>query len=320
MSETAGVPSDPLWVNWQRLSISTSDNLPACTDRFCSHQSRSAAGGVLDSTPQLHHKRPRAGRQSCWTLPEVPILRQFQKLFLWFCLLSFWGVAAADSCAGSLEATQDRSSPKPGKTVHCGKMTHDCHLRQQQQTPGIDEFLLHTGQVSLANSRGCWECFLAQPVHWRNDFDHSSPYRRQGEAHNPGPQALEHIPIEPNTFLLTQSNGGSLRDKLQLIASLGPGLHSFAETHLTGVNFPSFKRTLKQLASQQNRRITAISGFHAPARDTQHQVGSWTGVLQISDFRSYALKLPWPQEHWITGRLQDTATLQVPHGGRKLTL
>ena len=135
----------------------------------------------------------------------------------------------------------------------------------------------------------------------QHDQDFSSPYHRQGEALNPGPFPLETIPVAPNTFLLTQSNAGSLRDKIQLVASLGPGIHSFSETHLTGGNFPSFRRALKHLASQQSRKVTSITGFHAPARDHQQQVGSWTGVLQVTDYRAYALTLPWPEERWHTG-------------------
>ena len=80
---------------------------------------------------------------------------------------------------------------------------------------------------------------------------------------------------------------------------------------LTGGNFSQLSRSLKQLVTQQNRRITTITGFHAPAPNSQQQVGSWTGVLQVSDFRAYALTLPWLKEHWQTGRLQAVPQYDV---------
>ena len=263
-----------------------------------------ADGGDPDSTPQPHHKRPGQGRQSSRTLPEVPIVRQFQKFLFWICLFFTWGEAIAVSCDGSVETQQAHQAHHTGSIEQSGSLLHRHSTEGCSQASRPDVSGPCYGQIKHTGGGDCWACFLIPLVPQEHDLDFSSQYRRQGEAMNPGPFPLEAIPVVPNTFLLTQSNGGSLRDKTQLVASLGPGIHSFSETHLTGSNFPSFRRTLKHLALQQHRKITSIPGFHAPARDFQQQVGSWTGVLQVTDYRAHALALPWPEEHWHTGRLQ----------------
>ena len=111
MSETAGVPSDPRWVNWQRLSISTMIEQCDSQSGITHTQFGQADGGDPDSTPQPHHKRPGQGRQSSRTLPEVPIVRQFQKFLFWICLLFTWGEAIAVSCDGSVETVPAHQNP-----------------------------------------------------------------------------------------------------------------------------------------------------------------------------------------------------------------
>ena len=126
---------------------------------------------------------------------------------------------------------------------------------------------------------------------------------RIGEACNPGPQYTEHIHRLKDTVLITQSNAGSLRARADLVASLGTGVHCFAETHLTKHNHSSFHKQLQRFAQNQHRKVRTLTGCPVPNRSPHSEAGLWSGVLQATDFAAQQIRIPWPVDHWETSRV-----------------
>ena len=130
---------------------------------------------------------------------------------------------------------------------------------------------------------------------------------RVGEAKHPGPREYsEAIPHYTDKLCISQSNAGSLRQRADLVSSLGPGIHCFSETHLTKHTYSTFKKQLNALARQQHRRQMTIPGCHVPTRSPGQEAGLWSGVLQVTDHFAQRVQLPWPPDHWETGRVLIT--------------
>ena len=122
--------------------------------------------------------------------------------------------------------------------------------------------------------------------------------RRIGEALHPGP-------CTPDTCLITigQSNPSGLRGKHLEAAQLGPGIWSYAETHLTKHTASTFQRALRALGRQADRQIRINTGNPAALRANSRWAGTWSGVLQHSDFPCREIQTSWPPELYNTGRL-----------------
>ena len=135
---------------------------------------------------------------------------------------------------------------------------------------------------------------------------------RIGEASNPGPDVL----------WVSSSNPSGLRGKEALCSELQPGIHCFAETQLSGVTLPAARRGLQAAARAQHRCVRVLTGADAPLRSNSLWAGSWTGVLQASDFPSRVLQLNWPPDLYATGRVLcaqhyvagHTVTVQTVYG------
>ena len=115
---------------------------------------RFADCGGQDSTHQQHRLRPHRGRQSCWTLPEVPILSQFQKFLFWISLFFVWGSAIADVCHGTAEI----------QTIHPFKRRFPPHQsmagRPYLPSGNGSSQIYACAEQSSTMSRGCWVCSL----------------------------------------------------------------------------------------------------------------------------------------------------------------
>eukprot|EP00435_Cladocopium_sp_Y103_P012734 s3515_g3.t1 len=119
---------------------------------------------------------------------------------------------------------------------------------------------------------------------------------RYGEARHPGP------PLG-NTLTVGVSNPGGLRQKEEFLLGLGPGIWSVAETQLSATTFKTCSGILRRQAQSLNRAVRFHGGAPAPLRHGSQWAGRWTGVAVLSDIPAATLDVPWPLEHWNSGRV-----------------
>lgn len=133
---------------------------------------------------------------------------------------------------------------------------------------------------------------------------------RFGEAEHPGPGG----PPDGSTLgspdsldfqrlRVGCSNPCGLRGKELAVISLGPGIWTFAETHLTLVTQASVTSTLASYGRLQNRSIRSLFGAPVSFRTNSISAGTWSGVGAISDFPSQELSVPWPDGERDAGRV-----------------
>eukprot|EP00435_Cladocopium_sp_Y103_P070461 s259_g35.t1 len=87
--------------------------------------------------------------------------------------------------------------------------------------------------------------------------------------------------------------------------SLGSGVWSFSETHLTHQTQRSSAQVLRSIAAQQHRQIRIHMGAPVATRATSDWAGTWSGVATISDHPSQEISLPYEGEREC-GRLLTT--------------
>eukprot|EP00435_Cladocopium_sp_Y103_P072449 s162_g40.t1 len=124
----------------------------------------------------------------------------------------------------------------------------------------------------------------------------SAGSERFGEARHPGPD-------RGNLLTVGVSNPCGLRQKEDILLSLGPGIWSLAETHLSQQTFRTCSSNLRKGARALNREIRFYGGSPAPLRQGSSWAGKWTGVAVLSDVPATKLDVPWPLEHWNSGRV-----------------
>ena len=147
------------------------------------------------------------------------------------------------------------------------------------------------------------ERFEWQPA-WPNYMDGIAPGHfflpvgtiRYGEATHPGPEW-------GNMLTVGVSNPCGLRQKEDQLLQLGPGIWSLAETQLSQQTFRTSSGILHRRARELNREIRFFGGAPAPLRFGSTWAGKWTGVAVLSDVAATVLDVPWPHEHWSSGRL-----------------
>ena len=127
---------------------------------------------------------------------------------------------------------------------------------------------------------------------------------RFGEARHPGPCEVT----------IGTSNPSGLRNKEGIVADWGPGVWALSETQLSQVTQPSSRKALVSLGHQQCRHVRVHIGAPAPLRTSSEWAGSWSGVLQSTDFPSQPIRLSWPLGAFETGRVQVVmhSIAQVP--------
>eukprot|EP00435_Cladocopium_sp_Y103_P066420 s304_g28.t1 len=124
---------------------------------------------------------------------------------------------------------------------------------------------------------------------------------RYGEASHPGPD------FDPDQLLTVGvSNPGGLRSKEDLVMELGAGVWTMTETQLSAVTTKTSARSFRSGGLKLNRCIRPHYSHPAPLRHGSTWAGKWTGVCTVSDWPSMAVDLPWPPEHWATGRVLMT--------------
>ena len=118
---------------------------------------------------------------------------------------------------------------------------------------------------------------------------------RVGEASNPGP---------PGIISIGSSNPGGLRGKEDLLLEWGPGIWALSETQLSAVTQVTCSKTLRFKAKELQRNLRIHHGAPAPLRTSSSWAGTWTGVVQTSDFPSISLTVPWTEGAYGTSRVQ----------------
>ena len=122
---------------------------------------------------------------------------------------------------------------------------------------------------------------------------------RYGEASHPGPSGECMLTVGV-------SNPSGLRQKEDILIGLGPGIWALSETQLCQQTLKTSSGILRRAAPKLNRHARFHSGAPAPLRQGSTWAGKWMGVATISDVPSMSLKVPWPLEHWNSGRVMLT--------------
>ena len=125
------------------------------------------------------------------------------------------------------------------------------------------------------------------PWHW------VPPWRKVGEADNPG----------PHTFRFGTSNPSGLRGKEQFLLDHGAGIWHLAETQLSSVTQASSRVAIQRLGRQLGRQVRVHMGAPAQLRPGSNWAGAWSGTLIASDFASTTVSLPWADGAFQTERV-----------------
>ena len=89
-------------------------------------------------------------------------------------------------------------------------------------------------------------------------------------------------------------NPSGLRQKEDILLGLGPGIWAVTETQLSQQTFRTSAGILSLGARRMNREIRFHGGAPAPLQLGSSWAGKWSGV---------GLEVPWPSEHWDSGRV-----------------
>lgn len=183
----------------------------------------------------------------------------------------------------------------------------------QRQGPFARHFFISSAAVAdrdLGSGDACcyvqepWNIFFNLPM---GDSQHffcpMEPLQdgtiRYGEARHPGPSLGEQLTVGV-------SNPGGLRQKEDVLLGMGPGIWAMAETQLSATTFKTCSGTLRASGRALNRDVRLHGGAPAPLRTGSTWAGKWTGVAVLSDFPTATLDVPWPSEHWDSGRVLMT--------------
>ena len=139
----------------------------------------------------------------------------------------------------------------------------------------------------------CWSSSATVAARVSESGVYATPFR-YGEAQHPGP---------PLTVVISSSNPSGLRNKESLHLDWGPGIHSFSETQLSEITLGSARKVMQSQARALERQVRIHSGAAAPVRNHSTWAGSWTGVLQASDYPSRVFQVPWPSGLFESGRV-----------------
>ena len=129
---------------------------------------------------------------------------------------------------------------------------------------------------------------------------HASIDARIGEALHPGPV------VDANTLRIGVSNPGGLRRKELEACSLGPGIWSFSETHLSVITQKSCATQLRSIARQAHRDVRVYHGAPVQTRCNSTWAGTWSGVSVMADFPGRILTLPFGHDVFASGRVLCT--------------
>eukprot|EP00435_Cladocopium_sp_Y103_P037958 s173_g10.t1 len=128
-----------------------------------------------------------------------------------------------------------------------------------------------------------------------------TPCHRWGEALHPGPPQAA-----PTVVPFGFSNPAGLRNKEEIAIDLGPGVWSFAETHLSAITQRSCQHRLRHLATCAGRNFRVHMGAPVATRANSSWAGTWSGVMTFADGPSQRLQLPYG-EAFNCGRILTTS-------------
>ena len=179
-----------------------------------------------------------------------------------------------------------------------------------QHSHPFARFYLHSSATKVDRGFGSGDCDCHVPAHGLSSSQGSFPLGaslqfhgplgggtiRYGEAQHPGPHGDQ-------TLTVGVSNPSGLRQKEDLLLGLGPGIWGLAETQLSATTFKSCSGVLRAQARAMNREVRLLGGAPAPLRSGSTWAGRWTGVAALSDVPASRLDVPWPAEHWDSGRV-----------------
>ena len=144
------------------------------------------------------------------------------------------------------------------------------------------------------------------PARPSNAFSVSDHLRRVGEATNPGPC--------PHTLQIGTTNPSGFRGKEAVLLECGPGIFGLSETQLSCHTQKSTRAAVSALGRSSHRHVRTFFGAPAPLRPGSLWAGSWTGVLQMSDYPVRPLHIPLPPGAWTSGRIMiaQHSVSQIP--------
>eukprot|EP00435_Cladocopium_sp_Y103_P058544 s772_g20.t1 len=163
-----------------------------------------------------------------------------------------------------------------------------------QAGPPLARHFIDSSAMQMDREYGSGEWPARASIH----FACPSSGIRFGEARNPGP-----VPNQAGMLTVGVSNPGGLRSKEDIVMQMGVGIWTMTETQLSQVTTRNSVRAFKAGGNKLNRHIRPHFSHPAPLRAGSTWAGRWSGVCTVSDWPSMKLQLPWPKEHWATGRV-----------------
>ena len=145
-------------------------------------------------------------------------------------------------------------------------------------------------------------CMMCLPIVDTLHLQATLRLHRQGEATNPGPE-----------FWLGTVNPTGIRGKEAILCDLPYGNWGITETHLSGANMRSSVSSLKYWAKDRGRNIQCIPGHALPLRARSHTVGTWAGVMTLTDLLPREIQISWPNKEYQLGRAQMMQTWIGPY-------
>ena len=116
---------------------------------------------------------------------------------------------------------------------------------------------------------------------------------RFGEALHPGP-----------SLWIGTANPSRVTGKERQLAELPSGIWGITETHLSGVNQKASIRRIQHEARVHGRELHCVPGAPLPIRARSSTVGTWAGVITLSDCISRSVTCQWPNGEFNLGRAQ----------------
>ena len=116
---------------------------------------------------------------------------------------------------------------------------------------------------------------------------------RIGEANNPGPD-----------FWVGTVNPTGVRNKEHVLADLPAGIWNITETHLSGVNMRQTTTAIKRAGLERGKQLHCLPGAPLPLRARSQTVGTWAGVMVVTDLLPRQVNLQWPNREYQMGRAQ----------------
>lgn len=125
---------------------------------------------------------------------------------------------------------------------------------------------------------------------------------RVGEAATPGPRVLE-FSEEEELLCIGVGNPDGLASRVASVAEFPWGLWGFAETQMTRQRAQKFAGDVRRARRTHGREAFVVTGSDIPRRSGSADAGAWSGVALVGDVPVRAVRIPWPDLIYSTGRV-----------------